>query len=93
MKASTSGGSASVNQVKKFLPLMILVCQAMQVKGLSLAGPLLAKADEEFLGLAAFTLGVGTFFAIVFLGVPAALFLVVRRLCCWTRGEERRVHG
>eukprot|EP00439_Symbiodinium_sp_Y106_P072383 s1337_g13.t1 len=87
MKASTSGGSASVNQVKKFLPLVILVCQAMQVKGLSLAGPLLAKADEEFLGLAAFTLGVGTFFAIVYgtqvsenLGRCPRLFLHCHRI-------------
>ena len=47
-------------------------------------------ADEEFLGLAAFTLGVGTFFAIVFLGVPVALFVVMRWLCCWTRGEDRQ---
>ena len=48
LKANTSGGSGSVNQVKRMLPLMILMCQAMQVEGLELAGPLLAMADEEF---------------------------------------------
>ena len=42
-----SRGTGSAQHMKKYLPLMILMCQAMQVEGLSFAGPLLGMADEE----------------------------------------------
>ena len=88
-----SGAAVSVNTIKRHLPLMILLCQAAQVEGLSLAGPLLAMIDDEFASLVLTTAVLGLLCIMVFLGFPFCCLWLARRLCCLWRGERKTAQG
>ncbi|OLP76333.1 Copia protein [Symbiodinium microadriaticum] len=88
-----SGVAVSVNTIKRHLPLMILLCQAAQVEGLSLAGPLLAMIDDEFASLVLTTAVLGLLCIMVFLGFPFCCLWLARRLCCLWRGERKTAQG
>ncbi|CAE7561573.1 unnamed protein product, partial [Symbiodinium necroappetens] len=88
----SSSTGVSIQHVKRYLPLLVLLCQAGQVEGLSLAGPLLAMVDSELVSLVMTTVFLGSFFVAMFLGVPVGLFWVLAKVCCWQRRERYGVY-
>ena len=88
----SSSTGVSIQHIKRYLPLLVLLCQAGQVEGLSLAGPLLAMVDSELVSLVMTTVFLGSFFVAMFLGVPVGLFWVLAKVCCWQRRERYGVY-
>ena len=66
---SQSGG-ARINNFKKMMPVLIMMCQLMQGEGSSYALPAAALMDEESVSMLIFALGFGCLVAFLVLGVP-----------------------
>ena len=92
---SQSGG-ARINNFKKMMPVLIMMCQLMQGEGSSYALPAAALMDEESVSIFIFALGFGCLVAFLVLGVPWILSAFTELACeqdlwlgrCYGRGPD-----
>ncbi|CAE7306808.1 unnamed protein product [Symbiodinium necroappetens] len=78
-----SSGSVSAVQVNRWLPVLLLMAQAGQGQGLSLAAPIAALAEPEFAYSVVAAAGIGLVTMVVFLGIP----FTVLKLLKWSFGK------
>ena len=78
-----SSGSVSAVQVNRWLPVLLLMAQAGQGQGLSLAAPIAALAEPLFAYSVVAAAGIGLVTMVVFLGIP----FTVLKLLKWSFGK------
>ena len=76
-----SSGSVSAVQVNRWLPVLLLMAQAGQGQGLSLAAPIAALAEPEFAYSLVAAAGIGLVTMVVFLGIPFTVLKLLKWSC------------